>query len=89
MALTVVDTSLHKASRLMNTEEMKLLLDNGANVNSQDINRYTPLHFVAGSNNCSRFTEIACQILLERGANVNATNMFGSTPLKYVRFRRK
>ena len=56
-----------------------MLIDNGANVNSESNFGYTPLHYAV--NYC--WIDIA-KMLIDNGANVNIRNIFGNTPLHCV-----
>ena len=70
-------TALHHASMFNQTDVIKHLLHEGANVNRQE--RYTkdtPLHLAARNNK----TE-AVRILIESGADVNLMNGDNDTPL--------
>ena len=61
---------------------IKILVENGANVNSKNNDLYdglTPLHFASNSGH-----EELVQYLLETGANVNAEDDNGNTPLHEV-----
>ena len=59
-------------------ELLKLLLNNGANVEII-FNGFTPLMFVADQNNI-----FAMKLLLDRGANIEARGMFGNTALLWA-----
>ena len=60
----------------MNVEPiMKLLIQNGINVNHKDWNENTPLHLATENNN-----SLAIGILLRAGANENIRNYNGKTP---------
>ena len=54
----------------------QLLCDNKADVNVQDHDGDTPLHWAA----IEGYLEI-CDLLIEHGADVNAVNIKGQTPL--------
>ncbi|KAN0124613.1 Ankyrin repeat-containing domain protein [Lactarius tabidus] len=54
----------------------QLLLEHGADINTQDEDNATPLHLASYCDNL----EIV-RVLLDCGANVNAKNAFGLTPL--------
>ncbi|GAB4273559.1 MAG: ankyrin repeat domain-containing protein [Candidatus Rifleibacteriota bacterium] len=60
-------SALHYAVQAGNLDFVKLLVENGANVNLFGDNNRTPLHIAAEEN----FTDIA-KFLVEKGANVNA-----------------
>ena len=72
-------TALHHASMLNQTDVIKHLLDEGANMNIQDRYKDTPLHYTARLNR----TE-AARILIENGADVNLINEGYKTPLDSV-----
>ncbi|XP_046445039.1 serine/threonine-protein phosphatase 6 regulatory ankyrin repeat subunit A-like isoform X3 [Daphnia pulex] len=55
---------------------VKILLQNGAEVNIRDKDLYSPLHAAAASGQV-----FVVQQLLEAGADFNASNSFGNTPL--------
>ncbi|KAH8983535.1 ankyrin repeat-containing domain protein [Lactarius akahatsu] len=68
-------TALHLASRALNFESMRVLLDCGANVNAEDLLGQTPLHGVL-ENTLYRFEgdlDVA-KLLVEHGADVNTQN---------------
>ena len=70
-------TALHRASWFNQTDVIKHLLHEGANVNIQErYNKDTPLHWAALENN----TEVA-RVLIESGADVNLINGDNNTPL--------
>ena len=58
------------------TEQVKILLQNGAIVDSRNEHKATPLHVAARSNNID-----AVSLLVEHGANLEARNFKGATPL--------
>ena len=58
------------------TETVKLLLEEGANVNQFDMEGWTLLHDAIRMNRIE-----ICKLLLEKGANVNQFDMEGWTPL--------
>ena len=70
---------LQSASFYGHAEVVKLLLNKGAEVNKQDIDRMTPLHYAS----CRGHMEIV-NLLLNNGANVNAKDYDGRTPLHYA-----
>jgi len=60
----------------INTDEIKILLDFGADVNTQNELGFTPLHSAASDAQYDRV-----KLLLEQGANPNIATYGGSTPL--------
>jgi hypothetical protein len=52
------------------------LIENGANIHTQDSYRYTPLYLAAQEGH-----DNIVSLLLEHGANVNSQTLFGDTPL--------
>jgi len=62
-----------------NLEKVKLLLDQGANINGKNRVTNTPLITACMKNNI----EIA-RLLIEKGADVNDTNKYGSPPLIFA-----
>lgn len=61
-----------------NLEIAKMLIQNGALVNTNNMKNITPLH-IASSSGSYKMVEL----LLSHGANVNALNSYGETPLHY------
>ena len=74
-------TPLHHAAGFGDLETMKLLLDNGADVNAKNRLEGTPLHWAVRSDEKTR-------LLLEHGAEINSKTQNGSTPL-YLASRRR
>ena len=72
------DDSVHKAYREthMKADTVKLLIDNGANVNVQDETKSTPLHLAS-----SFWSAETVRLLIEHGADVNAQDANHRTPL--------
>lgn len=61
------------------SEVIKLLVESGANVNSEDISKITPLHKASTT---PYYNSI--KALLDLGANVNAVDVFGKTALHHA-----
>ena len=74
-------TPLHHAAGFGDIETIKLLLDNGADVNTKNRLDGTPLHWAVRSDEKMR-------LLLKRGADINSKTQNGSTPL-YLASRRR
>ena len=72
-------TPLHIASSKRSAETVDLLIQNGADVNAQNVNGSTPLHVAASSHLALEGTIV--RLLLRRGANVDAKDSEGRTPL--------
>ena len=68
-------TPLHLAARQGATGMIEFLLDNGANINKQNIHGWTPLHFAARNNEQS-----AAVFLVERNASKTIRCNDGMTP---------
>eukprot|EP00299_Pterocystis_sp_00344_P010951 c5029_g1_i1.p1 GENE.c5029_g1_i1~~c5029_g1_i1.p1 ORF type:complete len:158 (-),score=31.89 c5029_g1_i1:30-503(-) len=60
-------------------EVCQVLLDFGAEVNTQNLDGWTPLHVVA-----DRGYANVCQLLIKNGANVNIPTNTGRTPLHWA-----
>jgi ankyrin repeat protein len=69
-------TSLIWAAYYNNTELLKWLIDNGANINHQDRNGFSALHFVANENCID-----ASVILINNNADLELKDSNGNTPL--------
>src|SRR5579872_2566897 len=67
-------TPLHHAAGFGNLATMKLLLDNGADVNAGNKRKSTPLFWALND-------EAKVRLLVDRGANVNAKAIDGRTPV--------
>jgi len=67
-------TALHHAAGFGDVATIKLLLDNGANVNAKNDRESTPLHWAVGS-------EEKVRLLLDRGADINARQADGRSTL--------
>lgn len=57
-------------------EVVDLLIDAGANVNSRDCSKWSPLHEAASKNNLS-----VLQSLLRKGAHIDKKDECGMTPI--------
>ncbi|XP_063909989.1 protein phosphatase 1 regulatory subunit 12B isoform X4 [Zophobas morio] len=68
-------TALHVAAAKGYTDVMKLLLQCGADIDSQDFDGWTPLHAAAHWGH-----KDACQILAENLSDMDAKNYVGQTP---------
>lgn len=75
-------TPLHIAARYGHTEIVRLLVDQGADVNAVAINGFTPLHV------CANNAQIA-ELLLAAGAEPSIKDNFGSTVLQSAATYRK
>lgn len=80
------ETLLHAAVSYHAVESVKILIENGINLNSRTaIVQETPLHIAVQEN----YTDII-QILLDNGADIDATNIDDETPIfTAIRFGRK
>lgn len=74
LAQTEGPTALHWAAGRGHAEIVRLLLENGAELEAQDYLGRTPLH-------AAHRHPSTVQLLLEAGANVNARDSFGATAL--------
>ena len=69
-------TPLHTASMNGRTPIVKLLIDNGALVNSTDSIGFTPLHLAAQEGHLA-----TARLLVTRGARTDAANRQGAMPI--------
>lgn len=72
--------SILEAAENGNVEKIKLLLENGADVNAKDDKGWTPLMMASRHSNTSSNIETV-NLLLQNGADVNAKQNTGWTPL--------
>jgi hypothetical protein len=68
--------ALLRATEIGDIDQMHMLLANGAEVNSKNVQGWTPLHVAAAGGDLAVVTA-----LLDYGADVNAVSHIGSTPL--------
>lgn len=61
---------LHRAAYLGHLEAMQILIDNGANIDIFDEDRFTPLHSIIDGNENNWYDCI--ELLIKNGANVNS-----------------
>ena len=73
---------MHSAVRVFVSTAVAILVNAGANVNTPNKEKDTPLHLAAGAPYRDNLT--ALTVLLEAGANVGARNDDGETPLHRV-----
>jgi len=71
-----LNEELFEAVKKEGVEEVRKLLENGADVNAKDNDGYTPLHYAAIKNKVD-----FARLLVEKGADVNAKSNDGITPL--------
>ena len=69
------DTPLHSASQWGHEEIVKLLIENGANVNATNKHGQSPLHY-----SCLFSHKGIQELLISRGANIDAQDNKGRTP---------
>ena len=69
--------SIHRAAKYGKIEAIKQHLANGADVNTRDNNKWTPLHYAAYYGH-----KVVAELLIAEGADVNAKDgLSGETPL--------
>jgi len=76
-----LDSELLQAALIGDVEEVKKLLEKGANPNARDKYGRTPLHWTAARGRLS-----AVEFLLEKGADPNAREQKGCTPLHWAAY---
>ena len=69
---------IHQMSWINNLELVKILIENGADVNCTDYNRCYPIHYACM--NGDKALKLV-KFLVDRGANVNCTNTNGRYPI--------
>lgn len=67
---------LHVACKFENIEMVKYLINNGARINAESINKLTPIYFTEN--------EEIVKLLIQNGAQTNIVDSFGDTPLQYA-----
>ncbi|RFU27471.1 hypothetical protein B7463_g8880, partial [Scytalidium lignicola] len=72
-------TSLQAAAFAGNAEVVRMLLDNGANINVRDEHGQTPLHRAAYQGHTA-----IVELLLSKGADINEADQQGRTALRWV-----
>lgn len=75
-------TLLIESAIAYNFSAMQLLIEQGANVNKQDVTGRTPLHWVVDGNQIEQ-----TQLLLNAGADPNIPNRAGQSPLVFPLLR--
>ena len=76
MGLNDGHTPLHKASYDGDMKKVNELIDEGANINAEDVIQMTPLHY-----SCINGHLNVINTLLDMGADVNARDVIQYTPL--------
>jgi ankyrin repeat protein len=76
-------TPLHCVAQWGNNEAVKLLLDNGADINAKDEKDYTPIHWAIVNG-----TLDTVSLLRDRGADLSAVTAFGETAADMLEKRR-
>ncbi|MBK9584408.1 MAG: ankyrin repeat domain-containing protein [Alphaproteobacteria bacterium] len=71
------DYPLHVAAVRGSVEDIKILVDHGANINAKGEYDYTALHHAAEQGHAD-----AVKALMEKGADPNLTDVNGCTPLE-------
>lgn len=72
-----LETPLHLAAKAGDTEKVRTLIENGADVNAKGSSAdYTPLHEAALAGH-----KAVAELLIANGASVNARGLWGRTPL--------
>jgi hypothetical protein len=74
--ITQLNEQLFNAAKAGNIAQLNSLLEQGAQINTANANRETPLHAAAALGR-----NAAANLLLQRGSNPNATTSTGWTPL--------
>ncbi|OTA99657.1 hypothetical protein M426DRAFT_27331 [Hypoxylon sp. CI-4A] len=77
-----LDTPLHFAARYGRVDNMRLLLERGANTKLKDRWGFTPLHMAVDFGHLE-----VIEILLESGCDVNEKDLLGRTPLAFATYQ--
>ena len=78
------DTPLHRAADNGRLEVVQLLVQNGANVNAQNLYGNTPLHLISKRKKLNRRSLEIVQFLLENKADPNMVNLHRYNPMKWA-----
>ena len=81
LSFGVGHTPLHKAASVNHIEMVKLLLENGANINVKDDSDHSPLHLAIHGGH----GELA-KLLIESGAYIHSKNYNGNLPVQVAAF---
>lgn len=74
------NTPLHWAAMKDKTDTVKLLMENGANIEAKDMDGWTPLHYAAAFSSVE-----TVQTLVDLGADKESKTKDGSNPMDYAR----
>jgi ankyrin repeat protein len=74
-------TALHRAAYGGNRQIAQVLLDAGANMNAEDNQGFTPMHWAVYESLLLPEAQEVAKLLVIRGADINARDKEGSTPL--------
>nr|KAG5692115.1 hypothetical protein BaRGS_014278 [Batillaria attramentaria] len=77
----MADSALLKAAKQGNTEEVKRLIAQNADVNVVDEDARTALYLACTKDNTEVCYEQVCRLLIQKGAEVKCQNIKGETPL--------
>lgn len=77
--IPTLNSWLRRAAKFGETENMRRLIKQGAEIDCRDKEGWTPLHFA-----CIGGSVDAVRLLLEHGAEVNARTTYGQTPLHWA-----
>lgn len=86
---TTMQTRLHSLAILQvgtrRYEKAKLLLDQGAEINRQDIYGKTPMHYLVSHTSWESEVGAVIEMLIVKGAELEVRDTRGRTPIHYVR----